>query len=199
MTRLSLKRSPPRAAGDRGTQRASVPGKPAGCEPRRESIPVVGRILALGRNMFRESIAASAAVLVLGACPVAPQAAAAEGDQVIRVQDGQLRCLLSADYKGRGYQMAVCGRSDGRGFAASPMSTGKYPERLNLIVARGTGESWWEAGAVPGSASGDVVLGPGQTFAANGWTVTTEDLRIVIKNDTSGHGLQVNALDVRQF
>lgn len=149
--------------------------------------------------MFRTLIAASAAMLVLSACPFAPHAIAADGDQVIRLQDGQLRCLLSADYKGRGYAMTVCGRSDGHGFAASPMSTGKYPERLNLVVIRGTGETWWEAGTVPGLLAGDVVLGFGQTHVANGWSVTTKDHRTVITNDDSGHGLVVNALDVRQF
>jgi len=149
--------------------------------------------------MFRTLAAASAAMLVLGACPFAPQAAAADSDQVIRLQDGQLRCLLSADYKGRGYAMTVCGRSDGRGFAASPMSTGKYPERLNLVVIRGTGEMWWEAGTIPGSVAGDVGLSFGQTYVANGWTITTMDHRTVIKNDDSGHGLIANELDVRQF
>ena len=149
--------------------------------------------------MFRELIAASAALLVFGACPFAPQAYAADGDQVIRVDDGQLRCLLSADYKGRGYAMAVCGRTDGRGFAASPMSIGKYPERLDLVVVRGTGETWFEAGAVPASATGDAVLSVGQTYVSNGWTVTTQPGRTVIKNDDSGHGLNVNAVDVRQF
>jgi len=149
--------------------------------------------------MFRKLIAASATMLVLGAGPVAPQATAADGDQVIRLQDGQLRCLVSADYKGRGYAMTVCGRSDGRRFAASPMSTGKYPDRLNLVVIRGTGETWWEAGAVPGAVAGDVVLSFGQTHVANGWTITTADHRTVIKNDDSGHGLIVNAVDVRQF
>lgn len=65
--------------------------------------------------MFRDRIAASAAILFLGACPFAPQAAAADGDQVIRVQSGEVRRLLTANYKGRGYAMAICGRSDRRG------------------------------------------------------------------------------------
>jgi hypothetical protein len=146
-----------------------------------------------------KSMAASAAMLVVGASPLAPQATAAEGDQVIQLQDGQLRCLLSANYQGRGYAMTVCGRTDGQGFGASPMSTGKYPVRLNLAVLKGTGEIWWEAGPAPDSAAGDVVLGVGQTYVANGWTVTTEPLRTVIKNDASGHGLFVNTVDVRQF
>lgn len=138
-------------------------------------------------------------MLVVGASPFAPQATAAEGDQVIQLQDGQLRCLLSANYKGRGYAMTVCGRTDGQGFAASPMSTGKYPVRLNLMVVKGTGEAWFEAGSVPNSAAGDVVLGVGQTYTASGWTVTTQPHRTVITNDASRHGLFVNTVDVRQF
>lgn len=149
--------------------------------------------------MFRDLIAASAAVLLLGACPFAPQAAAADGDQVVRFQNGEVRCLLTANYKGRGYAMAICGRSDGGHFAKSPMSTGKFPVRLNLVVSRGPGEMWWEAGEVPGPAEGDLVLGVGQTYKVNGWTVRTEELRTEIKNDDSGHGLQVNAVNVRPF
>ncbi len=79
------------------------------------------------------------------------------------------------------------------------MSTGKYPERLNLAVLKGTGEMWWEAGAVPGSVADDIVLGPGQTYHANGWTVTTEELRTVIRNDDSGHGVNANTVYARQF
>lgn len=150
--------------------------------------------------MFRDLIAASAAVLLLGACPFAPQAAAADGDQVVRVQNGEVRCLLTANYKDRGYPMAICGRSDGGHFGESPMSTGKFPERLNLVVIRGAGETWWGgAGQIPGPAEGDVVLGVGQTYTVNGWTVRTEELRTEIKNDDSGHGLHVNAVDVRPF
>ncbi|MCV7154361.1 hypothetical protein [Mycolicibacterium pyrenivorans] len=149
--------------------------------------------------MFRNLTAASAAVLLLGACPFAPQAAAADGDQVVRVQNGEVRCLLTANYMGRGYAMAICGRSDGGHFGESPMSTGKFSERLNLVVSRGAGESWWGAGQIPGPAEADVVLGVGQTYRVNGWTVRTEELRTEIKNDDSGHGLHVNAVDVRPF
>jgi hypothetical protein len=149
--------------------------------------------------MFRELIAASAAMLAVAVCSSAPQAGAAGGDQVIGVQGGQVRCLLSADYHGRGYPMAVCGRADGQGFGQSPMSTGKFPVRLNLAVLKGTGEIWWEAGPAPGAPSGDVAVNTGQRYAANGWTVEDQGLKTMITNDKTRHGIFVNLVDVRQF
>ncbi len=148
--------------------------------------------------MIRELITAAAALLVFGASPCAPAAAAAP-DQVVGVLDGQVRCLISADYQGHGDAMAICGHSDGSPFGASPMSTGKYPVKLNLAVLYGTGQMYWDDGTVPGSAGGDVTLGVGQDYRANGWTVTTSPNRAVLKNDLTGHGMIVNLADVRQF
>ena len=61
--------------------------------------------------MFRALIAASAALVALGAYPFVPQANAAEGDQTIRVQDGKLRCLLTSNYEGRGRATAILRKS----------------------------------------------------------------------------------------
>ena len=144
--------------------------------------------------MFRELIA-SVALLVGSACAIAPQAAAA-ADQVVQV--AQFRCLLSADYLGRGRPMAICGLADGSPFGPSPMSTGKYPVKLNLAVMRSTGEMWWEAGPVPGSP-GQAAVGMGQSYTANGWTVSSDEHRTVIKNDYTGHGMILNPADVRQL
>lgn len=110
-----------------------------------------------------------------------------------------MRCLLTSNYEGRGRATAICGLTDGAPFGASPWSTGKNPVRLTRVLVQGTGEMWWEAGTVPGSAADDVVLGVGQTYSAAGWTVTTEDLRTVIKNDDGGHGILMNPVNARQF
>lgn len=164
----------------------------------RETIAVVA-ILPLRGATVRTSVAAAAALLLLGVNPVTPQATAADPDQVVLVHGGQLRCLLSANYQNRGRAAAVCGRTDGRGFGSSPMSTGKNPVRLNLVVLRGTGEMWWEAGTIPGAPADDVVVSPGQPYAVNGWTVTTSDIRTVVKDDATGHGVILNLADARQF
>lgn len=130
----------------------------------------------------------AAALLAFGACLLAPQAAASEGDQTIRVQNGEIRCLLSADYQGRGWPAAVCGRADGGPFAVSRA-------QLNLVVVQGEGEMYFIPGTVPGDGSADVVVGPGQTYTANGWTVKPEELRTLLWNDDSRHGIRVNPVE----
>ena len=52
----------------------------------------------------------------VGVGAVVPVASATPGDQTIRVLDGEIRCLLSADYEGRGRPATVCGRTDGASF-----------------------------------------------------------------------------------
>ncbi len=131
---------------------------------------------------------AASAALVVGACLFAPPAAAADGDQTIRLQNGQIRCLLSADFEGRGWPAAVCGRADGGPFGMSPAP-------LNVAVVEGSGEMYFVKGTVPGSEAGDVVVGAGQTYQVNGWTVKTEELRTLIWNDLSRHGMRVNPVE----
>lgn len=82
---------------------------------------MIGRIVA----------GAFAALVVLGACPSAP-VAAADGDRTIRVQDGQIRCLLSTVDDDPRRPIAVCGRTDGRPFAVSQAP-------LNLAAVNGSG------------------------------------------------------------
>ncbi|AFM19065.1 hypothetical protein Mycch_4355 [Mycolicibacterium chubuense NBB4] len=149
--------------------------------------------------MSRRLFAAAAAALVAAACPFAAEAHAAGADQVVQVQGGTVRCLLSADYQGRGRARAICGHSDGSPFGSSPMSTEKYPEKLNLVVVQEGGEQWWEAGTIPGAPEQDVVVPVGQTYSANGWTVTDQELRAVVENDLSKHGLIVNFVNPRLF
>ncbi|MGE0220731.1 hypothetical protein [Mycolicibacterium sp.] len=138
--------------------------------------------------MDRVLAAASAAFLVLGACP---SAAAADGGQTVRTPQG-VRCQLSTDFQGRGYPAATCSRADGAPFGVSPAS-------LNLAVVQATGEVYFVDGSVPGRDSDDVVLGVGQTYRANGWTVETEELRTLITYDIGGHGMRVNPVEVAAF
>ncbi|MEZ0342112.1 hypothetical protein ACAG25_19265 [Mycobacterium sp. pV006] len=136
--------------------------------------------------------------LVLGAGVLAPSVGAADGDQVVRVQDGKIRCLLTAHYRDRDYGAIVCERTDGQPFGGSPMSTGKFPEVLNLTLMTDTGASYWLAGRVPGDPAHDVVVGVGQSYQANGWTVMPEELRTLIRNDRYGGVLNVSPGDVRK-
>lgn len=137
--------------------------------------------------MIRTLTAASAAVLALGLS--APMAAAQGGDQTIRVMGGQIRCLISADFEGQGRPMAICGRTDGQPFQTSPA-------KLNLALVRGTGELFYEQGTIAPPPESDVVLGPGQTYNVNGWTVKAEELRTVIYYDVGRHGFSVKPVEV---
>ncbi|ADT96990.1 MULTISPECIES: hypothetical protein [Mycolicibacterium] len=139
--------------------------------------------------MLRVVAATSAAMAVMGAVSVLPLASATPPDRTIRVLDGQIRCLLSADYEGRGRPATVCGRTDGAPFQISPK--GKP-----LAVLLATGEQYYISGTVPGDPSADLVLGPGQISKLNGWTVKTEDLRILVSYDIGRHGMRVNPIEV---
>ncbi len=138
---------------------------------------------------MRVTTAASAALLVLGACASAPLAGAAGGDQTISVQNGQIRCLLSADFEGHGRPATICARTDGGLFQTSPA-------KLNLAVVQGTGELFYEAGTIDTPPSADMVLGAGQTYNVNGWTVKTEELRTLIWYDKGRHGMSVKPVEV---
>lgn len=139
--------------------------------------------------MIRSLVAGSSALLVAGAVMSVPQASAAGGDQTIRVQNGQIRCLISADFEGRGRPATMCVRTDGAPFGTSPAP-------LNVAVVMGSGEMYFQKGGLPAPDGGDVVLGTGQTYTVNGWTVTTEELRTVITNDDGGHGIRINPVEV---
>ncbi|MDW5610151.1 hypothetical protein [Mycolicibacterium sp. D5.8-2] len=133
-------------------------------------------------------VAASAALIGLIVYPSAPLAEA-DTDQTIRVQNGQVRCLLSADFEGRGRPAAVCARADGAPFSTSPA-------RMNLAVVQGSGELYYLKGALPGPDDGDAVLGAGETYRVNGWTIETEELRTLITYDVGRHGIRVNPVEV---
>ena len=148
--------------------------------------------------MLRDLAAVALMTLAAGACLPAPLAAAADGDQLVDVQDGRLRCPVSAHYGAAGQPMVICGMSNGAPFGASPNSTGTSTP-LNLAVMHGTGQSYWAAGTLPGNAADPVSLGVGQTYAANGWTITNEADRARVTNDDSGHGLLLNVVNWRAF
>ncbi|GFM17339.1 MULTISPECIES: hypothetical protein [Mycobacteriaceae] len=148
--------------------------------------------------MLRDLAAAALMMLAAGACLPAPSATAADGDQLVDVQDGRLRCLVSAHYGAAGQPMAICGMSNGAPFGASPNSIGSSTP-LNLAVMNGTGQSYWAAGTLPGTAADSMSLGVGQTYTANGWTIINEAGRARVKNDHSGHGLILNVVTWRAF
>ena len=89
--------------------------------------------------------------MVVVALPLAPPAAADDG-QMIRDRIGQGALLVSADDVPRGGgPMVVCQPTDGGPFPQAPWAASKFDERLNLAVKRGTGEFTWSKGNIDGS------------------------------------------------
>jgi hypothetical protein len=147
--------------------------------------------------MVRQLLAASVAVIAVTASPLAPYAAADDG-QVVITQNGTVRCLVSADNVARGGgPMVVCTPSDGAMFGRAPFTTEKYPQTMNLAIERGTGEFYFDVGTV--DSAGAITLNTGQTYHINGWTIQPDPQRTRFTNDVSGHGVLVNAIDARNF
>jgi hypothetical protein len=150
--------------------------------------------------MVREALAASGALIALVAFPVAPHAAADDGQIVeyTSAPHGTLRCQVSADNVARGGgPMVVCARADGQPFGGAPFATEKNGVILTLAVERGTGEFHWDKGTVAG-ASG-ITLNAGQTYHINGWTIQPDDERTRFTYDATGHGVLINAVVARGF
>lgn len=68
----------------------------------------------------------------------------------------------------------------------------------SLAVVRGTGEMFWFSGNLP-PADGDVVLGPGETYRVNGWTIRNDPYKAFIVNDFYKHGFTINETEMRQI
>ncbi|MGV0791761.1 hypothetical protein [Mycolicibacterium sp. XJ1819] len=149
--------------------------------------------------MFRHVLVVSWALLVGVALPLAPAAAADDGQTVI-TQSGMVRCAVSADNVARGGgSMVVCQRADGHPFGQSPWAVAKHSFRLPVAVVRGAGQFYWAKDPVGGAPGNDVVVEDGQSHQVAGWTIRDEGLLTRFTDDVTGHGLLVNAETVRQF
>lgn len=133
--------------------------------------------------------AAVAALIAVAACPLSPLAAADAAAPVL-VQTPGILCSLSAnDVPRGGGPTLACQLLDNGPFPQAPFSETKPNPKLNLAVIRGGGQFQWELGSVAGGQP--LVLAPGQTYKANGWTVESDNLRSTYTNDVSGHGMWI--------
>src|ERR1700754_3417363 len=99
--------------------------------------------------MVRQVIAASGALVALVAYPLAAPASAADEGQMVSIQSGSVRCLVSADdVSRRGGPMVGCARSDGQAMGRAPFATSKFNEVLPLVVMRGAGQFNWDKGTI---------------------------------------------------
>lgn len=147
--------------------------------------------------MFRVKTAVSVALLLLGACLFAPPVVAAAGDQVVRVQDGQVRCLLSSNFRDRAtaHSCAVLPTGGVRRCAdvdreVSGAAESRHHGRPGSAVL--------DRRRHPGAPADDVVLGVGETYQANGWTVMPQELRTLIRNDRFDQEITVAPGEVRK-
>ena len=150
--------------------------------------------------MVGQVIAASAALVALVAVPLAAPAAAADEGQMVSIQSGSVRCLVSADDVSRGGgPMVVCERSDGQAMGRAPFATSKFNEQLPLVVMRGTGQFNWDKGAIALPGGQGIAVDSGQTYQVNGWTIQPDPQRTRFTYDATGHGMLINAVDARSF
>ena len=155
--------------------------------------------------MLRHTMVAAGTLIGLAALPLAP-AAAADGDQIVLTQSGQLRCLVSADNVPRGGgPMVVCAHADGTPWAKTIPATNMNSAPLTVAVKLEGGQFYWATGTAtdpnaPAAPSDQgTAVSPGQSVHINGWTITDEPMRTRIENDFTGRGYYINYAEVVQF
>lgn len=147
--------------------------------------------------MIRHLAAAAGAVIVVVGFPLAPQAAADDG-QVLAIEGGKVLCAFSADNVPRGGgSMVVCQHANGDPWGQAEWAFQVPSAMLDLAIERGDGRFMWTVGRIDGSPSGSV--GAGQTQHVNGWTIEGRDMQTVITNDATGHGIFVDVAQIRTF
>ncbi|MGV0852914.1 hypothetical protein [Mycolicibacterium phlei] len=149
--------------------------------------------------MVRRVIAVAGAVA--GLVALAPPAAATDyTGQLVLLQQGTVKCLVSAnDGTFGGGPVTVCALSTGEPWGMAPFETSKWNQRLNLAVVHGGGQYYWERGLLPDPAqlpTAPVSVDSG-TYRVNGWTIQPEGLRTRITYDATGHGMLINQFETR--
>jgi Ca-activated chloride channel family protein len=151
--------------------------------------------------MVRQVVAAVGALVAVMGYPLVPQAAA-DSDQLVLTQ-GTVLCWISTDnVPFGGGPMVVCQQTTGNRWGASPYAQSPYNENLPLAVERGTGEFHWDKGTIAGRGGPTgqpMTISSGQTSTINGFTIQADDHRTRITSNVTGHGVLVNAQDVRGF
>ncbi|SEH87574.1 Ca-activated chloride channel family protein [Mycolicibacterium rutilum] len=140
--------------------------------------------------------------VMLGLVALAPPAGAADTGQMVLLQSGSVRCLVSTDDPAfGGGPMTVCALTNGQPWGMAPWESSKWHQRLNLAVVRGTGEFFWDRGLLPDPAQLPTapVSVDGGAYKINGWTIEPEGLRTRVTYDATGHGMFVNAVEIRGY
>jgi hypothetical protein len=149
-------------------------------------------------RMIRQAMVTSGALVALVALPLAPAAAAEEG-QTLLLDSGRVRCVVSPNNIERGGgPMVACQRTDGLSFAQSVFSAEKHSERMRVAVKLGGGEFYYTQGDVA-ALGAETVVSDGQTVNLYGWTIQGQGIRTKLIYDASGHGIYINQADINQF
>lgn len=146
------------------------------------------------------------AVAVASASP-----AQAESSTYVRTTSGKVRCMVSANGEGTGGQApaVICEASgpmnppfdqwDNVGFLQAPMNG--YGSHFHGAVIDSAGNFSFQDGANIGAGypERDLILGYGQTYHLNGWTIQAGSDGTRFSNDATGHGMFVSIENVTSF
>jgi len=140
---------------------------------------------------FNAMVAVCASALIAGLALVPP--ASADGFQFVRTSSGQVRC-------GVGTSEVACERTAGEGFLNAPTSGRPAGWHWNLAVANSGGGFRWDVGNIGGAyIDQDLVMGYGQTYNINGWTIQTSSGGTRFTNNSTGRGMFVSIENTYPF
>lgn len=133
-------------------------------------------------------------------CVAIPTAHADDyGVQYVRTESGRVRCLITANGQGTGMSgpNVICEASGpdpaNQGFTQAPL-TNYGPHQHNVITDAAGNFHFAEGGNIGGAGepNNDVVLQYGQTYHAEGWTISPSFDGTRLTNDRTGHGMFVS-------
>jgi hypothetical protein len=141
----------------------------------------VARTVASGSRKMAATCMALPAAGLLFATP-----ACADGYQFVRTASGQVRCGVAVSEVG-------CERTAGEGFLNAPTSGRPAGWHWNLAIVNSGGGFRWDVGNVGGAyIDQDLVMGYGQAYNINGWTIQTSTGGTRFTKNSTGRGMFVS-------
>ena len=128
----------------------------------------------------------------------------AAAETYFRAQTGKVRCFTASFDQKVGGPAAVCetyaDETGGSFPQGPPCSDGAAWHTCNIVAANNRGQLFWDLGDIAGSAAiHDILMSYGQTYRADGWTVSSGSDGTRLSNDATGHGVFVGIYNVYGF
>jgi len=112
--------------------------------------------------------------------------------QYVRTTSGLVRCAVTRSE-------VACERTSASGFPQAPTNSGGNGH-WNLAIVDSAGEFRWGEGNIGGAdINQDVVLGYGQTYRYNGWTINAASDGTRFTNNNTEHGMFVSVENIYPF